>query len=32
VQTETISPSVVSFWVGKSNFPQSSLFLFVDRW
>ena len=32
VQTETISPNVVSFWTGKSKFPQSSLFLVLDRW
>ena len=32
VQTETISPAVVSFWVGKSKFTQLFLLLFPDRW
>ena len=30
VQTEPISPNGVSFWVGKSNSPRSSLFWLRD--
>jgi len=32
VQTETISRKSVSFSVGKSKSPQSSLFMVPDRW
>ena len=30
VKTETISPTVVPFRVGKSNIPHSSLFLVLE--